>query len=209
MNDIYEEFSDLSLKERLLLCAINEFATHGYDGASMSNIVSKAGCSKQLVYHHFGSKEKLFISVLEYAWESIRVAEGSVVLDGLNCIDAINKLIEFTWNYYLENLWFLKLVNSENQYKASHLKKSKRFDEINKNHLNLMSSIIVKGKCEGIIKQNIDPIQLNINITALSSYYLINQHTLALVYKKDLSSMNELDERLKVIKDIIINWIKI
>lgn len=71
-----------------------------------------------------------------------------------------------------------------------------------------MSSIIVHGKCEGIIKQNIDPIQLNINITALSSCYLIHQHTLTLVYKKVLSCMNELGERLKVIKHIIINWIK-
>ncbi|VCY50743.1 HTH-type transcriptional repressor AcnR [Escherichia coli] len=55
-----------SLKEKLLLCAVNEFAEYGYEGARVDNIVKAAGCSKQTVYHHFGNKENLFIEVLEY-----------------------------------------------------------------------------------------------------------------------------------------------
>lgn len=207
MNDLLNNPSDLSLKEKLLFCAINEFAADGYDGASINKIVNKAECSKQLVYHHFGNKENLFISVLEYAWNNIRIAEKQVDLSGLSCIEAVNKLIEFTWNYYLDNLWFLKLVNSENQYKAEHLRKSPRFNEINQNHLSLMSSIIEQGKKDGIIRTDIDPIQLNINITALSSYYLINQHTLSLVYKMNLGDQKCLDNRLSVIQDLISRWI--
>ena len=52
-----------SLKEKLLLCAVNEFAEYGYEGARVDNIVKAAGCSKQTVYHHFGNKENLFIEV--------------------------------------------------------------------------------------------------------------------------------------------------
>lgn len=55
-----------NLKEKLLLCAVNEFAEYGYEGARVDNIVKAAGCSKQTVYHHFGNKENLFIEVLEY-----------------------------------------------------------------------------------------------------------------------------------------------
>mgnify|MGYP000547403108 CR=1 FL=1 len=58
-----------SLKEKLLLCAVNEFAEYGYEGARVDNIVKAAGCSKQTVYHHFGNKENLFIEVLEYNLE--------------------------------------------------------------------------------------------------------------------------------------------
>ena len=36
-----------SLKEKLLLCAVNEFAEYGYEGARVDNIVKAAGCSKQ------------------------------------------------------------------------------------------------------------------------------------------------------------------
>ena len=61
-----------SLKEKLLLCAVNEFAEYGYEGARVDNIVKAAGCSKQTVYHHFGNKENLFIEVLEYTPNDIR-----------------------------------------------------------------------------------------------------------------------------------------
>lgn len=61
-----------SLKEKLLLCAVNEFAEYGYEGARVDNIVKAAECSKQTVYHHFGNKENLFIEVLEYTWNDIR-----------------------------------------------------------------------------------------------------------------------------------------
>lgn len=61
-----------SLKEKLLLCAVNEFAEYGYEGARVDNIVKAAGCSKQTVYHHFGNKENLFIEVLEYTRNDIR-----------------------------------------------------------------------------------------------------------------------------------------
>ena len=53
-----------SLKEKLLLSAVNEFAEYGYEGARVDNIVKAADCSKQTVYHHFGNKENLFIEVL-------------------------------------------------------------------------------------------------------------------------------------------------
>ena len=65
-----------SLKEKLLLCAVNEFAEYGYEGARVDNIVKAAGCSKQTVYHHFGNKENLFIEVLEYTWNDIRQNKG-------------------------------------------------------------------------------------------------------------------------------------
>ena len=50
-----------SLKEKLLLCAVNEFAEYGYEGARVDNIVKAAGCSKQTVYHHFGNKENYLL----------------------------------------------------------------------------------------------------------------------------------------------------
>lgn len=68
-----------SLKEKLLLCAVNEFAEYGYEGARVDNIVKAAGCSKQTVYHHFGNKENLFIEVLEYTWNDIRQKEKALI----------------------------------------------------------------------------------------------------------------------------------
>ena len=83
-----------SLKEKLLLCAVNEFAEYGYEGARVDNIVKAAGCSKQTVYHHFGNKENLFIEVLEYTWNDIRQKEKALDFSDLPPQKAIEKIIE-------------------------------------------------------------------------------------------------------------------
>lgn len=171
-----------NLKEKLLLCAVNEFAEYGYEGARVDNIVKAAGCSKQTVYHHFGNKENLFIEVLEYTWNDIREKERELDISGLSPVIAIEKIIDFTWDYYINNPWFLKIVHSENQSKGVHYKKSKRLAEINHAHLQSMASLLEEGQRQKTFKKYIDPLQININIAALGAYYLINQYTLGMVY---------------------------
>jgi AcrR family transcriptional regulator len=196
-----------NLKERLLLCAVNEFAEYGYEGARVDNIVKAADCSKQTVYHHFGNKENLFIEVLEYTWNDIRQKEKSLDVSDLSPAKSIEKIIDFTWDYYIGNPWFLKIVHSENQSKGVHYAKSKRLPEINCTHLQLMESLLEEGKRLNIFKPDIDPLQVNINIAALGGYYLINQYTLGMVYHISMVSPQALEARRRVIKETILNWL--
>ena len=53
----------------------------------------------------------------------------------------------------------------------------------------------------------LDPLQVNINIAALGGYYLINQHTLGLVYHISMVSPQALEARRKVIKETILSWL--
>ncbi len=48
-----------STPERILDAAVVEFSEHGFAGARMDRIAKRAGCNKQLIYHHYGGKEKL------------------------------------------------------------------------------------------------------------------------------------------------------
>ena len=198
-----------SLKEKLLLSAVNEFAEYGYEGARVDNIVKAADCSKQTVYHHIGNNENLFIEVLEYTWNDIRQKEKSLDVSGLSPAQAIEKIIDFTWDYYIDNPWFLKIVHNENQSKGIHYQKSKRLPEINHSHLELMASLLDEGKKLNIFKPDIDPLQVNINIAALGGYYLINQHTLGLVYHISMVSPQALEARRQVIKETILSWLLI
>ena len=50
-------------RERILEAAKGVFTEKGYDAASVSEIARRVGASKQLVHHHFGSKEALFREV--------------------------------------------------------------------------------------------------------------------------------------------------
>ncbi|HBN6536553.1 TPA: TetR/AcrR family transcriptional regulator, partial [Escherichia coli] len=101
----------------------------------------------------------------------------------------------------------LKIVHSENQSKGVHYAKSQRLLEINHVHLQLMESLLDEGKKQNIFKPDIDPLQVNINIAALGGYYLINQHTLGLVYHISMVSPQALEARRKVIKETILSWL--
>jgi AcrR family transcriptional regulator len=51
-------------KEKLMAAALEEFSLHGYEQASLNNILQTAGMSKGQFYYHFGSKEDLYFALI-------------------------------------------------------------------------------------------------------------------------------------------------
>jgi AcrR family transcriptional regulator len=52
-------------RARLLASARRTFARHGYHAASLDHVSENAGCTKGALYDHFGSKEGLFLALLD------------------------------------------------------------------------------------------------------------------------------------------------
>ncbi len=52
-------------RERILLAAHAVFAGQGYDAASVAAICAHAGVSKGALYHHFPTKQAVFLALLE------------------------------------------------------------------------------------------------------------------------------------------------
>lgn len=70
-------------KRRAILdAALPAFLAAGYDQANLDAIAAAAGTSKVTIYHHFGSKEGLFVALIE---EQISMAErqSDTLLDAL------------------------------------------------------------------------------------------------------------------------------
>lgn len=57
-------------RARILDAAARAFAQAGFDGAALSDIAARARVSKQLILHHFESKEKLFSAVLDARFQT-------------------------------------------------------------------------------------------------------------------------------------------
>ncbi len=53
-------------RERILAVALLEFAEHGYRGSSLARVAERAGLSQAGLLHHFRSKERLLVAVLDY-----------------------------------------------------------------------------------------------------------------------------------------------
>src|SRR3954464_972633 len=102
-------------RARIVQAAIDEFAARGFKGASMDAIAARTHTTRALINYYFGSKEKLYIAVLEHVYAQIREAEGALDPDPLEPVEAVRRIVEFTYGYYLEHTGFVRLVVAENQ----------------------------------------------------------------------------------------------
>ena len=161
-----------------------------------------------MIYHYFGSKERLFTAVLEAAYAGIRSAEQNLHLDEIPPMEAIERLVRFTWNYYLENPEFLTLVNSENLHRAKHLKTSQAIRKVSDKYVTMVKSILDRGASEGVFRHGIDPVQLNITIAAIGYYYLTNRFTGSIIFERDLMAPEHLETRLAFNLDTILRLVR-
>src|SRR6266436_5736410 len=70
-------------RARMVASAMDEFAARGFKGASMDAIAARTHTTRALINYYFGSKEKLYIAVLEQVYSAIRDAESNLDLDHL------------------------------------------------------------------------------------------------------------------------------
>lgn len=63
-----DQFPDGSTgRERLLIAASREFSEVGFSAASIASIAAKADVGKSTVFHHFASKDALYLAVIDQA----------------------------------------------------------------------------------------------------------------------------------------------
>lgn len=194
-------------RQQILDAARDEFALHGLSGARVDRIALNASVNKRLIYYYFGSKDDLFTAVLEAAYADIRTAEQALHLAELPPPYAIRRLVEFTWNYYIEHPEFLSLLNSENLHKARHLEESKQVRETNTPLIQTLEQILDRGRQAGIFRAGINPMQLYISIAALSYFYLSNNYTLSSIFGSNLMTHKAHSERLSHICDVILGYV--
>jgi AcrR family transcriptional regulator len=191
----------------ILAAARDEFAEFGLGGARMDRIAERAGLNKRLIYYYFDDKEKLFQAVLEQAYRDIREQELGLRLLDLEPAMAVRRLVEFTWNYYLQHPEFMTLLNSANLHKARHLQESQRARELNSPLIETLAAVLERGRVEGTFRGGVDPVQLYVSIAGLSYFYLSNTHTLSAIFGRDLMAAKARSERLSHMSDVILGYL--
>jgi len=195
-------------RARILAAAKKEFARSGLGGARVDVIAQKAQANKRMIYHYFASKEGLFQAVLEQAYVDIRSAEQKLDLAGLEPEAAIERLVRFTWGYYLRNPEFITLLNSENLHRAKHIKGSEKARVMNRRFVQMVGDILDRGVAKGVFRPGIDPVQLNLTIAAIGYFYLTNRYTGSIMFERDLMAETALEERLAFNIETVLRLVK-
>jgi AcrR family transcriptional regulator len=194
-------------RARIIEAAIDEFAARGFKGASMDAIAARTHTTRALINYYFGSKEKLYIAVLEQLYGEIREAEAKLDLDHLPPAEAVRRIVEFTYNYYLTHEGFVRLVVAENQARGRHLRKSKAMRTLNRPIIDRLARVIARGQAEGLFREDLDPVEVHKSIAALGMFNVTNQYTFGAIFQRDMGAKGDVSRRRAMVADLILSYL--
>ena len=195
-------------RRRILDAATAEFARYGLGGARVDRIAARSRANKRMLYYYFGSKEDLFLAVLEESYARIRSAEHALDLEHSDPREALRRLVDFTWRYFVEHPEFMTLLNSENLHKGRHVKRSRRVREMHSPLVETLRAILRRGERAGLFRRGVDPVQLYISIAGEGYFYLSNRYTLSRIFGRDLMERRALAARARHNADMILNALR-
>ena len=193
----------------IVAAAIDEFAGRGFKGASMDAIAARTHTTRALINYYFGSKEKLYLAVLEQVYAEIREAEAKLDLDHLAPAEAVRRIVEFTYNYYLKHEGFVRLVVAENQARGRHLKKSPAMRTLNRPIIDRLARVIERGQAAGSFRAGIDPVEVHKSIAALGMFNVTNQYTFGAIFQREMGAKGDIARRHEIIADMIVGYLTI
>jgi TetR/AcrR family transcriptional regulator, upper aerobic nicotinate degradation pathway regulator len=191
-------------RTRILRAACKEFMRHGYSGARIERISRTGRSSDRMIYYYFGSKEGLYIEVLEGVYSALGAAEGRLALDTAQPEQALRRLIAFTWEYYLAHPEFVALLSNENLQRGRHITKSLRVKQLSRPVLEILGRILAEGQRQQVFRADLDVKKVYLGMAALGYFYLSNRFTLSSFLGEDLMLREQCDAWLAEITRIVL-----
>ena len=192
----------------ILAVATREFADKGLAGARIDAIAEAMRTSKRMIYYYFGSKEGLYLAVLEEAYRGIRAVEAQAHLDDLAPEDALRRLVGHTVDYQWAHPEFVRLVQSENIHRAKVLTQSKAIRKLNVPAIDGLRQVLERGQKEGLFRTGIDAVDLHMSISALAVFNVSNRYTFSLIFQRDMESTVALIARRDSIIEMIVRFVR-
>jgi TetR/AcrR family transcriptional regulator len=192
---------------RILQAAMREFAAKGLD-ARIEDIAEIAGANRRMAYYYFGSKEGLYLAALEATYFELIEVEERIDVDALDPIEAIEALVSAKFEHYVKYPHYVEFLKIENMYKARHLKASKRIAEMRAPLISVIQRVLKRGQAMGVIRKNVDPLDLYVSICALGYFVFSNRHTLGAIFSTDVTSRAALERRRRLTVDMVTAYLR-
>ena len=195
-------------KADILRAAREEFCEQGFNGARVDSIAARAKANKRLLYHYFGNKEALYQAVLLDAYKEIRQGERELSLSQHPPVEAMDRLVRFTFRHFLANPWFPRLLAVENLQNARFLKRIKDIPALHSPLVAALRDILERGHAAGVFRRDVDPMQLYISIAGLGYFYVSNMKTLSVIFERDLSQFALIQEREAQAVQMVLDYLR-
>lgn len=188
-------------KKMILDIAIDEFSEHGYQNASINNIVRRANIAKGSIYQYFSSKENLFQYIVDQVivQKMEYIEKANLDLTGLSFFDQMRELcvlnIKFSRdNPKLEEL-FIKVLSSSDIFLQNDI-----IEKISFESENFLKSLLIGGIQKGEFRKEIDVDLVSFTINGL---FINLSKRILQNYYGDIS-----DQQIMLMSDQVIDLLK-
>jgi AcrR family transcriptional regulator len=194
-------------REEILEAAMHEFAAQGFAGARVDEIADRTRTTKRMIYYYFGSKEQLYIAVLERAYATIRSLERDLDVEHLEPADAIRRLAEVTLDHHEAHPEFIRLVSIENIHNAEHMAKSERLTNLNSPVIELIEGVLARGRAQGVFRDDVDAIDVHMMISSFCVFRIANRHTFGSLFGRDMIAPDRRDHYRQMLGDMVVQYL--
>ena len=191
----------------ILDVATREFAERGYSGARVDEIAARTRTSKRMIYYYFGSKEQLYIAVLERAYAAIREAERRLRVEHLEPVAAIRRLAELTFDHHEAHPYFVRLVSIENIHRAEHIARSSMLASLNTTVIDLIGRILEAGRTQGVFHREVDALDVHLLISAFCLFQVANRYTVRAIFGRDLADPSLRAHYRQMVGDMVVGFL--
>ena len=164
--------------------------------------------SKRMIYYYFGSKEGLYVAVLEEAYRRMRSIESELHLDDLPPVKALEALVAFTFDHHNGNQDYVRLVMSENILRGQYIAQSASIQALNVPAIQSIRRLYDRGVAEGVFRAGLDPLDIHANISALSFFNVSNQYTFGQIFKLQVQDPQVVAQRKANVMDMVVRYVR-
>jgi AcrR family transcriptional regulator len=202
------ELAAQATREAILRAATKVFAKHGYAGGRIEQISKAAKSYDRMIYYYFGSKEGVFIAVIEDTYRRFNEAEGKLAIDTTQPVAALTTVVRFVWGYYQKNPEFITLLNTENLHRGAHIGKSSRAREYSSPVIALTDAVLRSGAAQGLFRPELAARDVYLMIASLAYFYLSNRYTLSAFLGENLEAPDALAHWESFIVDAVLRQVR-
>ena len=186
------ELAAQATRDNILRAAIKVFAKHGFDGGSVEKISKAAKSYDRMIYYYFGSKEGLFIAVLEETYRRFNEAESALELSIERPVESLKAVVHFMVDYYRKHPEFVTLLNAENLHRGKHIAKSLRAREFSSPAVDVLGQVLGRGVEHKLFRADVAARDIYLMIASMGYFYLSNRFTLSAFLGEQLETADAL-----------------
>jgi AcrR family transcriptional regulator len=191
----------------ILAVATREFADQGFAGARINEIADKTSTTKRMIYYYFGSKEGLYVAVLEQAYRRIRSLEQQLDVEHLDPVEAIRELAGLTFDHHESHPDFIRLVSIENIHHGEHLARSAVLSGLANPALVVLDAILQRGWAADLFREDVDALDVHQVISAFCVFRTANRHTFGAIFGRDLLDPARRDHQRRMLGDLVVAYL--